>query len=130
MSALVTIKAAYAAFGRNDPSVLFAAMDPAINWNEAEGYLLADRNPYVGPQAVGEGVFARLMAAIDDFTLMPSTFIDGGDHVVVLGRYRGTMKVGGVTLDAPFCHVFRFHGDKVVTFQQYTDTAQWARLMA
>ena len=48
MSALETIKAAYAAFGRNDPSVLFGAMDPAINWNEAEGSPLADRNPYVG----------------------------------------------------------------------------------
>jgi hypothetical protein len=45
MSALETIKAAYAAFGRNDPSVLFAAMDPAINWNEAEGYPLADAIP-------------------------------------------------------------------------------------
>src|ERR1700730_5983205 len=42
MSAFETIKAAYAAFGRNDPSVLFAAMDSAINWNEAEGTPLAD----------------------------------------------------------------------------------------
>src|SRR5215207_7075645 len=92
MSAIETIKAAYAAFGRNDPSVLFAAMDPAINWNEAEGYPLADRNPYVGPQAVGDGVFARLLAAIDNFTAVPSTFIDGGDHVVVVGRYGGTMQ--------------------------------------
>jgi ketosteroid isomerase-like protein len=130
MSALDTIKAAYAAFGRNDPSVLFAAMDAAVSWNEAEGYPLADGNPYVGPQAVGEGVFARLLAAIDNFTVTPSTFIEGGDHVVVLGRYRGTTKVGGATLDAPFCHVFRFHGDRIATFQQYTDTAQWARLMA
>ncbi len=48
MSANKTIRAAYAAFGRNDPSVLFAAMDPAISWNEAEGSPLADRNPYVG----------------------------------------------------------------------------------
>jgi ketosteroid isomerase-like protein len=129
MSALETIKAAYAAFGRNDPSVLFGAMDPAINWNEAEGYPLADRNPYVGPQAVGEGVFGPLLAAIDHFTAAPSTFIDGGDHVVVLGRYTGTMKNSGAALDAPFCHVFRFNGEKAVTFQQYTDTAQWARLM-
>jgi ketosteroid isomerase-like protein len=129
MSALETIKAAYAAFGQNDPSVLFAAMDPAIRWSEAEGYPLADRNPYVGPQAVGEGVFAPLMAAIDSFTVTPSTFIEGSEHIVVLGRYRGTMKVGGATLDAPFCHVFQFNGDKIVTFQQYTDTAQWARLM-
>src|SRR5829696_1657873 len=82
MSAIETIKAAYAAFGRNDPSVLFAAMDSAISWNEAEGNPLADRNPYVGPQAVGDGVFARLLAAIDNFTAVPSTFIDGGDHVL------------------------------------------------
>ena len=129
MSAFKTIQAGYAAFGRNDPSVLFAAMDPAIKWNEAEGYPLADRNPYVGPQAVGEGVFARLLGAIDNFTVVPSTFIDGGDHIVVLGRYGGTMKNGGTPLDSPFCHVFRFHGDKIVMFQQFTDTAQWTRLM-
>jgi uncharacterized protein len=103
MSSLETIKSAYAAFGRNDPSVLFVAMDPAISWNEAEGYPLADRSPYVGPQAVGEGVFDRLMAAIDNFTLTPSTFIEGGDHIVVLGRYRGTMKAGGATLDRRMC---------------------------
>jgi hypothetical protein len=102
MSALETIKAAYAAFGRNDPSVLFGAMDPAINWNEAEGYQLADRNPYVGPSAIGDGVFGRLLGAIDQFSAVPSAFIDGGDHVVVLGRYGGTMKTGGATLDSPF----------------------------
>jgi ketosteroid isomerase-like protein len=130
MSAFETIKSAYAALGRNDPSVLFGAMDSAINWNEAEGITLADRNPYVGPQAVGEGVFARLMSSIDNFTAVPSTFIDGGDHVVVVGRYGGTMKNGGATLDSPFCHVYRFQGDKAVTFHQYTDTAQWTRLMA
>ena len=39
------------------------------------------------------------------------------------------MKNGGAPLDAPFCHVYRFQGGKIVTFQQYTDTAQWARLM-
>ena len=102
MSAVETIKSAYAALGRNDPSLLFAAMDPTINWNEAEGNPLADRNPYVGPQAVGEGVFGRLLAAIDNFTAVPSTFIDGGSHVVVLGRYGGTMKDGGAPLDSPF----------------------------
>lgn len=130
MSAIETIKGAYAAFGRNDPSVLFAAMDSAISWNEAEGSPLADHNPYVGPRAVGDGVFARMLSAIDNFSAVPNTFIDGGDHVVVLGRYAGTMKKGGAPLDSQFCHVYRFHGDKAVMFQQYTDTAQWARLMS
>ena len=129
MSPIETIKAAYAALGRNDPSVLFGALDPAITWNEAEGFPLADRNPYVGPQAIGEGVFARLLAAVDNFTAAPTTFIDGGDHVVVLGRYGGTIKAGGAALDAQYCHVYRFRDGKAVTFQQYTDTKQWAQLM-
>jgi ketosteroid isomerase-like protein len=74
-------------------------------------------------------VFGRLVAAVDRFTAVPDTYVDGGDHVVVLGRYGGTMKASGARLDAQFCHVYRFEGDKVVQFQQYTDTAQWARLM-
>jgi ketosteroid isomerase-like protein len=78
---------------------------------------------------VADGVFARVLVAVDKFTAVPSTFIDGGDHVVVLGRYGGTMKSSGATLDSPFCHVYGFQGDRAVTFQQYTDTAQWARLM-
>ena len=45
MSPFETIDAAYAAFGRNDPSVLFGAMDPAITWNEAEGILLRTAIP-------------------------------------------------------------------------------------
>ena len=129
MSPFETITAAYAAFGRNDPSVLFGAMDSAMTWNEAEGSPLADRNPYRGPQAIGEGVFGRLLAAIDNFTAVPEKMIDGGDHIVVLGRYRGTFKAGGAALDAQYCHVYQFRNGKAITFQQYTDTEQWARLM-
>ena len=129
MSALETLKAAYAAFGRNDPSLLFGAMDPNIEWKEAEGNPLADRNPYIGGAAVGEGVFARILGAIDGFTAVPAMFIDGGEHVVVLGRYGGMMKGTGVRLDAPYCHIYRFRDGKAVSFHQFTDTEQWTRLM-
>lgn len=129
MTPVETIKAAYAAFGRNDPSVLFGALDPSVSWNEAEGNPLADRNPYVGAQAIGEGVFGRILAAIDGFSAVPATIVDGGDHVIVMGRYGGTAKAGGAMLDAQYCHVYRFRDAKIVSFQQYTDSAQWARLM-
>lgn len=124
-----TIQAAYAAFARNDHSVIFAAMAPDIQWHEAPGNPLADRNPYVGARAIGEGVFGRIRAAIDGFSAAPDRFIDGGDDVIVLGRYRGTMKHSGEPMDAPFCHVYQFRDDRIVSFQQYTDTEQWARLM-
>jgi Ketosteroid isomerase-related protein len=129
MSNVQTIQAAYAAFAKNDPTVLFGAMAPDIQWREAEGSPLQDRNPYVGAQAVGEGVFGRLIAAIDNFAVTPERFVDGGDSVDVFGRYTGTMKDGGATLDAPFCHAYRFNDGKIVSFDQYTDSAQWARLM-
>lgn len=130
MSHSKTIEAAYAAFGNNDPSVLFGAMDPAITWNEAEGTPFADGNPYQGPQKIGESVFARIVGSIDNFSAVPVSFIDGGDHVVVTGRYGGTIKSTGTRFDAQFCHIYGFKNGKVVTFQQYTDTAQWAKLMS
>lgn len=129
MSNLETMQAGYAAFANNDPSVLFGAMAPNIEWRQAQGNPLADRNPYVGAAAVGEGVFGRLLAAIDSFTAVPDRFVDGGDDVVVLGRYGGTMKHSGAKLDAPFCHVVRFKNGQIVTFQQFTDSAHWAQLM-
>ena len=129
MSNVQTMRSAYAALANNDPSLLFGAMAPDIQWHEAEGNPLADRNPYVGPQAVGEGVFGRLLAAIDGFRAVPDRFVDGGDDVVVFGRYGGTMKHSGTTLDAPFCHAYRFRGGHIVSFQQYTDSEEWMRLM-
>lgn len=130
MSNVQTMQAAYAAIANDDPSVLFGAMAPDIQWYQAEGNPLADGNPYVGAQAVGEGVFGRLLAAIDGFTAVPERFVDGGaDDVIVLGRYGGTMKHSGAKVDAEFCHVYRFDGDHIVSFHQYTDSDQWARLM-
>jgi uncharacterized protein len=129
MSPIDTVKAAYAAFAKNDPTVLFGAMSPSVTWNEAEGSPLADGNPYVGPQAIGERLFPRLLGSVDNFTVTPSTFIDGGDHVVVTGRYGGSVKATSERVDAPFCHVYRFENGKIATFQQYTDTAHWSRLM-
>jgi len=55
-------------------------------------------------------------------TIKAAYAIDGGN-------YHGTLKASGAALDAQYCHVYRFRDGKAVTFQQYTDTAQWARLM-
>ena len=120
--------------GRSTAALLVIAVlaAPPVHAQSVEEFYKGKRITITVGYGPGGGydVFARLLAAIDNFTVAPSTFIDGGDHVVVLGRYGGTMKDGGATLDSAFCHVIGFHGDKIVTFQQYTDTAQWARLMA
>lgn len=120
------VKDLYAAFGKGDVPAVLGAFDPGIQWNEAENFLYADGNPYAGPQAVAEGVFQRIVSDVEGFTVVPEHFIDGGDAIVVEGRYRGTLKSTGTRVDAQFAHVWRLRDGKVIRFQQYTDTGQWA----
>jgi ketosteroid isomerase-like protein len=117
----------YAAFAKGDVPGVLASFDPRIEWREAEGFRYADRNPYIGPQAVAEGVFQRIVSDVDQFTVVPENVIDANDTVVVEGRYKGTMKSTGTPVDAQFVHVWRLRQGKIIRFQQYTDTAQWAR---
>jgi ketosteroid isomerase-like protein len=126
MSSSDTVRGIYEAFGRGDVQAVLGVFDPAIEWHEADNFLYADRNPYIGPMAVAEGVFMRCVADIDGFTVVPQRYTESGDRVAVEGRYRGTMKTTGIPVDAQFAHVWDVRGGKVVGFQQYTDTKQWA----
>lgn len=120
------IQGIYAAFSRGDVGGVLGAFDAQIRWNEAEGFLYADGNPYVGPMAVATGVFQRIATEFDGFSVELLRFVDGGDAVVVEGRYRGTWKATKRRVDAQFAHVWRLKAGKVVSFQQYTDTRQFA----
>ncbi|MGZ8999136.1 MAG: nuclear transport factor 2 family protein [Allosphingosinicella sp.] len=123
------IRSIYAAFVAGDVPGIIARMSPGMVWNEAEGFPYADRNPYRGPDAILSGVFARLGSEWDDFSALPHEFLDAGETIVVLGRYRGTFKATGKPLDAQFVHVWRVDEGKAVAFQQYTDTLQAARVV-
>jgi uncharacterized protein len=118
------MRSLYEAFGRGDVPTVLGAMDPGIVWNEAEGFPYADKNPYVGPNAVLEGVFARLGGEWDGFKVTLEEVLDAGDTVVTMGRYGGAYKKTGTRIHAQFAHVWRLRGGKIVRFQQYTDTLQ------
>lgn len=106
----------------------FGLMAPDIEWNEAEGNPLADRNPYIGAAAIGEGVFTRLRTIFDGFGSVPEEFIAEGNRVVVFLRYRGTHNATGTPLNCQAVHSWTVDGDKIVKFQQYADTEQLSRL--
>ena len=122
------VRAIYDAFAAGDVAGVVALMSPDIVWNEAENFPYADGNPYCGPDAILAGVFARLGSEWEGFAALPEEFLDAGDTVVVLGRYRGTCKATGLAMDAQLAHVWRVAGGKAVRFQQYTDTLQAARV--
>ena len=124
------IRNTYAAFARGDGPAVLANMDPGIVWNEAENFPYADRNPYVGPMAVAEGVFFRLATEWENFQAIPAEFLDAGEKIIVLGRYKATYKATGAPLDAQFAHLWRVRGGRIAGFQQYTDTAQAIRAVS
>jgi ketosteroid isomerase-like protein len=96
-----------------------------VEWNEAENFIYADGNPYIGPQAVLGGVFTRVGAEWDGFSVIPEQMLAADDTVVCFGRYKGTYKSTATAVNAQFVHVFTFRDGKVVKFQQYTDTHQF-----
>jgi uncharacterized protein len=126
-----TVRDAYDCFGRGDIPTLLGLMDPNIEWSEAEG------NPYQpsgkawkGPDAIVQNLFAKLGADFDStFAVLPKDFHDAGDTVVVEGRYTGTFKATGKSLDAQFCHVLKLRNGKIISFQQFVDTAQLQDVM-
>jgi len=125
MSANVQIlRDAYAAFAAGDVPSVLAVMSPDIVWNEAENFPYADRNPYVGPDAVVQGVFARLGEEWDFWSLEIEHLLDAGDNVVALGRYKARHSETGKDLNAQFAHIWWLEGGKITRFQQYADTAQ------
>ncbi|HEY1607388.1 MAG TPA: nuclear transport factor 2 family protein [Allosphingosinicella sp.] len=122
------VRSIYDAFAAGDIPGVLGRMAPDMEWNEAENFPYADGNPYVGADAIVSGVFMRLGGEWDGFAAVPDEFLDAGDTVIALGRYRGVCKATGKPLDAQTCHVWRLKDGKATRFQQYTDTLQAARV--
>jgi hypothetical protein len=122
------VQSLYDALARGDAAPLLGALDPEVVWLEADNYAYADRNPYIGPQQVAEGVLARFG---NDWavTLGVERFIQDGDTVVALGRCRGTFRATARQVDAQFVHVWTVREGRVTRFEQYLDTLQFARVM-
>jgi uncharacterized protein len=121
------IRGIYDGFAAGDVAAVLGAMSPGIVWNEAENFPYADGNPYVGPQAIAQGVFARCIGEWDGFAVTVDEILDAGDTIVALGRYAGTYKATGEPISAQLAHVWRVEDGKAAAFQQYADTLQVKR---
>ena len=119
----------YSAFGRGDIPAVLALFDPAIEFREAEGNpYRPDGSPWVGPQMILTELFARIGEEWDAFAIHTERITPTADGVVMEGRYSGTYKPTGRSLDGQVCHVLRIRDGRLTHFQQYIDTAtlQWA----
>ena len=117
----------YLAFVKGDVPAVLAVMDAGIVWNEAEGFPYADKNPYIGPDAVLNGVFARIGAEWEYFNLTDIQLHDmSGNQVLATLRYQAKHKTNGKTIDSQTAHLWTLRDGKIIGFQQFTDTKQAA----
>ena len=113
------VRGMYEAFAKGDIQSVVAALDPQVEWWEAENFIYADGNPYVGPDAVLRGVFMRLANEWEGFAVSPEGVLDAGDTVI------GTATTRHLQEDRPECPcafraLLHLRDGRVSKFQQYT----------
>lgn len=123
------VLALYAGFDSGDMDAVLALMADDIVWHEAESNKLADRNPYIGPQAVVEGVFARLAEDFEGFAVEIGNVIEDGDTVVMQGRYRARAKASGAEINPQIIHWWTVKEGKISAYQQHVDTFALAKAL-
>ena len=115
----------YSAFAKGDVPAVLQKFDSKIEWNEAENFPYADGNPYIGPQAVLEGVFARLGAEWEYWNLTEQTYYEAtSGEIIVTGRYKAKNKMTSKEINVQFVHMWTLEDGMVTKFQQYADTYQ------
>lgn len=123
-TSFAVVKEFYDSFVRGDIDAVVATLSDDLDWRESENFLLGDRNPYLSPAAVVDGVFGRIAREFQDYQAGPTELIDGGDVVVAVGRSKGIMASTGKPFDAQYMHVVRVANGKIVSFHQVIDTLE------
>ena len=129
MSNVAIVRRSYDAFARDDMDGVLGDMAPDILWEQAQG--LPHGGVYHGLDEVRRNIFDPLDRDWwAEFGAEPDDFLDAGDDVVVLGRYRGVAKGTGKRLDVPFVHVWTLEDGKAIRFRQFLDTAGWVEALS
>lgn len=115
----------YQAFAKGDIPTVLGMLDPKVEWIEAEGNLYADGNPYIGPDAVLNGVFARVGEDYEYFNVVDVKLHEmSNNQVLATLRYQAKLKKTEKTIDAQVAHHLTLNDGKITKFQQHVDTKQ------
>lgn len=124
---IAVVDGLYQSFAKGDVPAVLAVMDANIVWNEAEGFPYADQNPYKGPEAVLNGVFARIGAEWEYWNLTDIQLHDmSNNQVLATLRYNARHKTTGKEINSQTAHLWTLKDGKITAFQQFTDTKQAA----
>ncbi len=119
--ALEVVQTAYAAFGRGDLPAILNLVSEDIDWE----FFGAKGLPYTGVFQSKDEVarwFASIPEVDDILVFEPREFINGGEHVTVLGWERTRARPSGRIFESEWVHVFTVRAGRVVRFWAMYDT--------
>jgi ketosteroid isomerase-like protein len=123
---LDAVRRAYECFRRRDLEALFELFDPEIEIYQS--YEIPWGGRYKGHDQARQ-FYDRLTHAVDSRVEIERT-IDAADHVVTVGRTRGTARATGREFDLPFVHVWAFRSSRVIRFDAYIDVPSMQEALA
>ena len=130
MNTVEFVQSLYAAFGRGDLETIIQGVSTDVEWREVgrpEDFPAYGQRR--GPDQVRE-FFAIIGREIDFLDFSPKELVPAGDRVFVFGHSLAEVKRTGRRVDTDWIHAFRIAGGKVVKFDDFADTAQFAQAYA
>jgi ketosteroid isomerase-like protein len=114
------VKAAYAAFGRGEIAAIVALCDDKVDWVFNGG----TRVPYSGRFGKADiAAWFGKVAQFDNITAFePREFIEGGQHVTVIGWERCAARPSGRVFETPWVHIFTVKNGRLTRFWGMYDT--------
>ena len=123
---LTLVQNAYAAFGRGDIPALLDLLTPDVRWQFAGD----SKAPYTGT-AKGHGQVAEWFQGVAQAdgiqAFEPREFLEGPDHVTVLGWERTQALPGGGVFECEWVHVWQVRDGRLARFWGMLDTEAAAR---
>ena len=119
-TAFDVVKAHYDANDRRNIEGMLADIGPDTQWTEMAGFPCA--GTYRGREAIVENVFKVLVSMFDDYTFKLEQLLDAGEYAVGIGTYSATHKTTRKSFEARVVHVWQVRSEKVLRFEQFTDT--------
>jgi len=120
------VQQAYAAFGRRDIAGILDTLTDDVDWRFV-GASVPYGGKYTGKQQV-QAWFGTLAESDDIQQFEPREFLEGPNHVTVIGWESAKPLPNGSVFESDWVHVFTLKGGKISRWIGTADTA--ARMVA
>ncbi len=114
-----TIRNFYAAFGSGDVQTIVDGLTDDVHWYSH----FTEDVPWGGDfsgKANVPGFFSAIYNNVDVNLFSADEFVAEGDSVISMGRVGATSQAAGKIDETPWVFIWKFDGDKVCSYEQYS----------